>query len=334
MLLIFVFTFIINVKRKKIKKQSLEFRVLLYVTITSCIFVEIVIIALYFYDILILRMIIYVLGFLLLNWGHDYVVGRIQDQEKIINRKNDELMDIIKSSSVISVTVANSITELATTASEINAASEEISASTQNLSKVIQTQVDKLVKINEKTLKMQILSQKITESTHGIQDIMKIITSISEQTNLLALNASIEAGRAGEHGRGFAVVADEVRKLAEESKKNVAYTDENIQEIINLINDNAKIIIEVSKELEMAVVESEDSTSSIEEISASAEQQTASMEEITGTANRLGSIAEGLKEKLELTQEEQLSLKSTSPSENNTQTKSKRSIRKKKIEIS
>ena len=40
-------------------------------------------------------------------------------------------------------------------------------------------------------------------------------------------------------------------------------------------------------------------TISMEGISASTEEQTASMEEITSTANRLGTLAENLKEKLQ-----------------------------------
>ena len=219
----------------------------------------------------------------------------IRVQKVNIQEQANKMKLVLDNSSETSMYVANMSTELAASASEVNAASEEISATTQNLSTLIQNQVDKLVQINDKTFKMMMLSQKITKSTQGIQNIMNIITDISEQTNLLALNASIEAGRAGEHGRGFAVVADEVRKLAEESKKNVAHTGDTIQEIINLINENAKVLTEVSAELEIAVVESEGSSSSIEGISASAEEQTASMEEISATAGKLGSVAEQLK---------------------------------------
>ncbi len=120
-------------------------------------------------------------------------------------------------------------------------------------------------------------SRDVLGSTDDIRRIMHLITSISEQTNLLALNASIEAGRAGEHGRGFAVVADEVRKLAEESKKAVSDSGQKIEEIIKKIQRT---------------------TTAMEGISASTEEQTASMEEITATANRLGSLAENLKDEL------------------------------------
>ncbi|MFX1428171.1 MAG: methyl-accepting chemotaxis protein, partial [Promethearchaeota archaeon] len=120
-------------------------------------------------------------------------------------------------------------------------------------------------------------SQEMMLSSTEIKRVMDIIVSISEQTNLLALNASIEAGRAGEHGRGFAVVADEVRKLAEESKNSVGTTNLKINDILRGIESTAR---------------------SIEGISASAEEQTSSMEEISATANKLGTLAEDLKNNL------------------------------------
>ena len=120
-------------------------------------------------------------------------------------------------------------------------------------------------------------TQTVMTSTDDLRKLMTLIKSIANQTNLLALNASIEAGRAGEHGRGFAVVANEVRKLAEEAKLAVSNNSQQIDVIINKIQK---------------------ATSSMEGISASTEEQTASMEEITSTANRLGTLAEQLKEKL------------------------------------
>jgi methyl-accepting chemotaxis protein len=60
---------------------------------------------------------------------------------------------------------------------------------------------------------------KLGESSTGIGNVVKVITSIAEQTNLLALNATIEAARAGESGKGFAVVAHEVKELAQETAR-------------------------------------------------------------------------------------------------------------------
>ncbi len=158
---------------------------------------------------------------------------------------------------------SNTSINVANIATELAASAGEVNASSEEIASTTQ--------------QVAIDSQVVMKSSHEIQNIMNVITKISEQTNLLALNASIEAGRAGEHGRGFAVVATEVRKLAEESKTMVFNSRDKVEEIIERIRMT---------------------TASMEGISASSEEQTASMEEITATANRLGSLAEDLKNTL------------------------------------
>ena len=152
---------------------------------------------------------------------------------------------------------------VANMATELAASASEINAASEEISSTTQEVAND--------------SQNMMISSNEIKRVMDIIVRISEQTNLLALNASIEAGRAGEHGRGFAVVADEVRKLAEESKNSVRKTGDKISEILRGI---------------------ESTSNALEGINASAEQQTASMEEVSSTANKLGALAEDLKNSL------------------------------------
>lgn len=159
-------------------------------------------------------------------------------------------------------------------ATELAASSSEVNAASEEIAM--------------STLEMTEITQQIMQASKEISNIMNIITNVSEQTNLLALNASIEAGRAGEHGRGFAVVADEVRKLAEESKNAVRNSKEKVVGIVNKIHQTY---------------------TSMQGISASAEQQTASMEEITATANKLGELAEDLKQSLMSKQKNKISKK-------------------------
>jgi hypothetical protein len=148
-------------------------------------------------------------------------------------------------------------------ATELAASASEINASSEEITASLQNMSSK--------------TQNMMEASQDIKNVMTMITSIADQTNLLALNASIEAGRAGQYGRGFAVVADEVRKLAEESKQIVKNQGAKINDILTIIRD---------------------SYVSMEGISASAEQQTSSMEEISATANKLGNLAENLKNRL------------------------------------
>jgi len=215
-----------------------------------------------------------------------------------ISRVTRNMETVLKSGSNASVDVANMATELAASASEVNAASEEIASTTQELSQNTMGQVKSLVEISKMANEINSFSHEVVASTTDINRIMDLITNISDQTNLLALNASIEAGRAGEHGRGFAVVADEVRKLAEESQTAVIKTSIKIEEITSKINKSVELIGNITNDIEGATTAGQENSRALDGISASSEQQTASMEEVTATANKLGTVAQDLRNKL------------------------------------
>lgn len=89
--------------------------------------------------------------------------------------------------------------------------------------------------ISETNMHVTESMRELQKRANEVQQITKVIFSISSQTNLLALNASIESAKAGETGKSFAVVADEIRKLSEETKEST----EKITDIIQQLNTNA-----------------------------------------------------------------------------------------------
>jgi methyl-accepting chemotaxis protein len=96
---------------------------------------------------------------------------------------------------------------------------EELSSSVKGVSKQVRESAE-ISRMGVKTADdAKDLFTKLTENTHKIEKVLKLISEIAGQTNLLALNATIEAARAGEAGRGFSVVAGEVKELAHQTSK-------------------------------------------------------------------------------------------------------------------
>ena len=263
--------FLIFFKRRyKMKNQSLEFKVSLYMIACIIVTIEVLYLMDLFHNNFILTAILFPMGTVGIFMAFPYSIKTIRTQEEIITQRTEDLTAILSASSGASINISNNTTELAASAREINASAEEINST--------------ILDIASKTKKQSESFKEMTDMTKKIRDITKVITNISSQTNLLALNASIEAGRAGEHGLGFSVVADRVQKLAEESKSAVEKTNEIVNIMTIMIESASKHIQEISD----AMVG----------ISSSTDEQTASIEEVSTTINILKNETDKLSEPL------------------------------------
>jgi methyl-accepting chemotaxis protein len=95
---------------------------------------------------------------------------------------------------------------------ELRQAIGDISESTTQASSVAEAAVRDAEAVDTRISALQTASE-------AINDIVRLITTISQQSKILALNAFVEAARAGDVGRGFAVVADEVKALADRTAR-------------------------------------------------------------------------------------------------------------------
>lgn len=227
--------------------------------------------------------------------------------------------DIANHSSRASAESATAMDETAQGVQRIAEASQELhnaSLDASSQATVGKDTLDKaqaqMIVINDSTVSVNELVQKLAQQTAEIENITRAITDITDQTNLLALNASIEAARAGEHGKGFAVVADEVKKLAEQSKasansiveltaeisSDTSAVEKAVANAIVSVKDGVNIITEAGQSFDQIVSSVNHMTEQIQEVSATAEQLSASAEEVSASISEIanGSItaADGL----------------------------------------
>ena len=119
---------------------------------------------------------------------------------------------------------------------------------------------------------------RLSEQAAQIGGIAKVVGELAGETNMLALNAAVEAARAGEHGKGFAVVAAEIRKLADQSRKSAERTN--------------ALVVEIQKAMNSAVMVTEESTKTAEEVAAIIDKTLMAFGSVATTANSVSVSAQ------------------------------------------
>lgn len=196
---------------------------------------------------------------------------------------------------------SSAIQRIAESAQQLNTSASETSDVANEGETNINTAQQQMQAIYKSTKLTTELIQKLAQQTNEIENISRVITSITDQTDLLALNAAIEAARAGEHGKGFAVVADEVRKLAEASNQSanqiVALTNEiqqdtknvelAIQESLTSVEQGVDIIGNAGTSFNKILNAVDGMREQIEDVSAVTEEISAAAEEVTASVQEL-----------------------------------------------
>lgn len=187
---------------------------------------------------------------------------------------------------------AAEVETLAVNIDKVSDSAREIAQGAQEASGISKEVREALIDSNVKMKNTTDVIRRISEKSNAINKIVKTIDDISFQTNLLALNAAVEASRAGAAGKGFAVVAEEVRTLAGRSANAARETTELLGETIaameegvNVANDTADSMLEVSELAEQMYA-------LIGGIADNTKEQAVTAEEISHGINQIASVVQ------------------------------------------
>lgn len=222
--------------------------------------------------------------------------------------------------------MATGIQQVAESSAVMAHAANSMDKQARNGRKAIQTTIQQIESIHEKSeLAVQVV-RNLDEQSEKISEIIQVISDISSQTNLLALNAAIEAARAGNEGKGFTVVAMEIRKLADET----SHSTKQIAELVDAIQEQVRQVVTVSSESKKEVQEgqqmvqeigqlfkhiassTEGVTEQIDSLSSITEQMSIRSEDVKATVNEMAKsskrVADSAEQVAASTQEEQASI--------------------------
>ena len=132
--------------------------------------------------------------------------------------------------------------------------------------------------------------ESLGAASEEIRSFVGLVRKLARQSKLLALNAAMEAARAGEHGEGFAVVASEVRRLAAMSSDAAERTEEIVTGVLSAIQqsrESAARAVSTAEDVRTATARATDSFTEIEMAVVEAEAWTATVEQTSAETSKL-----------------------------------------------
>lgn len=177
----------------------------------------------------------------------DKINGHMAEQLQYANEMSDSMTEMATAVSQVSDKLNNQsdVTKgIQERVSNIAGAADEMVEKSMQTRTLMSESSEKISASKKGAEVMQSTSKQIEDKltqlkkeAEDMQEIVRVIQSITENTNLLSLNASIEAARAGEAGRGFAVVADEIRALAEDTQNSAVEITDLLAHFQNISDD-------------------------------------------------------------------------------------------------
>ena len=200
-------------------------------------------------------------------------VGTVRHSSRLIHSGAQEVAEGSSSLSTRTVQQAASLQSTASSMEQLTSTVAQNADNARQASGLADTAAKAAQRGGEVVSRVITTMGGISESSHQVEEIIKLIDSIAFQTNILALNASVEAARAGEQGRGFAVVAGEVRNLAGRSAQAAKEIRDLITASVEQVDTGSRLVAE-SGSVMQEIVESVQKVADImDEIAAASQEQ-------------------------------------------------------------
>ncbi len=187
---------------------------------------------------------------------------------------------------------AAALVETASSMAQMTAAVKHNAESANKAAHLAGQATEVAVRGNQMVGKVIETMDRITQSSHEIEDIIGVIDAIAFQTNILALNAAVEAARAGEQGRGFAVVASEVRNLAQRSAGAAKQIKVLIQASTDTVSAGEKLVTSAGETMSEIVQSIKHVSIILDEISRASVEQSTGIDQVNRAVGDMDDVTQ------------------------------------------